>query len=31
MNWEFLLELAYCWLIGFEAGFTFDLIRQLRR
>jgi hypothetical protein len=31
MNLEFLFECAYCWLIGFEAGFILDLIRPLRR
>jgi hypothetical protein len=31
MNWEFVLQCAYCWLIGFETGFILDLIQQLRR
>ena len=31
MSWETFFELAYCWLIGFEVGFIFDLIQQLRR
>jgi hypothetical protein len=31
MNYEFLLECAYFWLIGFEAGFILDLILRLAK